>query len=125
MAEARLRCSIDTFTSQEKKSADYFPKPRIGPQLSMALCFTLRRMQMAIGYEKEMDEKGSTSGYDLTTILAKANTIIYFSSLFKDNNTLSTIKTISQELLNDTVILKQLYRCLLIPFSILPKKHTL
>ncbi len=80
---------------------------------------------MAIGYEKEMDEKGSTSGYDLTTILAKANTIIYFSSLFKDNNTLSTIKTISQELLNDTVILKQLYRCLLIPFSILPKKHTL
>ena len=54
------------------------------------------------GYEKEMDEKGSTSGYDLTTILAKANTMIYFSSLFKDNNTLSTIKTISQELLNET-----------------------
>lgn len=54
------------------------------------------------GYEKEMDEKGSTSGYDLTTILAKANTLIYFSSLFKDNNTLSDIKTISQELLNDT-----------------------
>lgn len=54
------------------------------------------------GYEKEMDEKGSTSGYDLTTILAKANTMIYFSSLFKDNNTLSNIKTISQELLNET-----------------------
>lgn len=54
------------------------------------------------GYEKEMDEKGSTSGYDLTTILAKANTMIYFSSLFKDNNTLQDIKTISKELLNDT-----------------------
>lgn len=54
------------------------------------------------GYEKEMDEKGSTSGYDLTTILAKANTMIYFSSLFKDNNTLTNIKTISQELLNET-----------------------
>lgn len=54
------------------------------------------------GYEKEMDEKGSTSGYDLTTILAKANTMIYFSSLFKYNNTLSNIKTISRELLNET-----------------------
>ena len=54
------------------------------------------------GYEKEMDETGSTSGYDLTTILAKANTMIYFSSLFKDNNTLSNIKTISRELLNET-----------------------
>lgn len=54
------------------------------------------------GFEKEMDEKGATSGYDLTTILAKANTMIYFSSLFKDNNTLSDIKTISKELLNDT-----------------------
>ncbi len=54
------------------------------------------------GFEKEMDEKGSTSGYDLTTILAKANTMIYFSSLFKENNTLTDIKTISKELLNDT-----------------------
>ena len=54
------------------------------------------------GFEKEMDEKGSTSGYDLTTILAKANTMIYFSSLFKDNNNLANIKTISQELLNET-----------------------
>ena len=54
------------------------------------------------GYEKEMDEKGSTSGYDLTTILAKANTMIYFSSLFKENNNLQDIKAISQELLNET-----------------------
>ena len=54
------------------------------------------------GFEKEMDEKGSTSGYDLTTILAKANTMIYFSSLFRENNTLASIKVISEELLNAT-----------------------
>lgn len=54
------------------------------------------------GFEKEMDEKGATSGCDLTTILAKANTMIYFSSLFKENNTLADIKTISKELLNET-----------------------
>lgn len=49
-----------------------------------------------------MDEKGSSSGYDLTTILAKANTLIYYSSLFKDNNTVNDIKKISEELLNDS-----------------------
>lgn len=54
------------------------------------------------GFEKEMDEKGATSGYDLTTILAKANTLIYFSSLFRDNNAPSDIKTISKELLDET-----------------------
>lgn len=54
------------------------------------------------GFEKEMDEKGSSSGYDLTTILAKANTLIYYSSLFKDNNTVNDIKKISEELLNDS-----------------------
>lgn len=54
------------------------------------------------GFEKEMDEKGSSNGYDLTTILAKANTLIYYSSLFKDNNSINDIKTISKELLNDS-----------------------
>ncbi|MBO4235592.1 MAG: N-6 DNA methylase [Firmicutes bacterium] len=53
-----------------------------------------------IGFEKEMDEKGATSGYDLTTILAKANTLIYYSNLFKDNNNITDIQTLSQELLN-------------------------
>lgn len=53
-----------------------------------------------IGFEKEMDEKGATSGYDLTTILAKANTLVYYSNLFKDNNNVSDIQTISRELLN-------------------------
>lgn len=54
------------------------------------------------GFEKEMDEKGTSSGYDLTTILAKANTLIYYSSLFKEHNNVEDIKTISQELLNDS-----------------------
>lgn len=54
------------------------------------------------GFEKEMDEKGSTNGYDLTTILAKANTLIYYSSLFKDNNSINEIKTITKELLNES-----------------------
>lgn len=54
------------------------------------------------GFEKELDEKGATSGYDLTTILAKANMLIYFSDLFKENNNINDIKTIANELLNDT-----------------------
>lgn len=54
------------------------------------------------GFEKELDEKGATSGYDLTTILAKANMLIYFSNLFKENNNLKDIQTIAKELLNDT-----------------------
>ena len=54
------------------------------------------------GFEKELDEKGATSGYDLTTILAKANTLIYFSNLFKENNNLKDIQIIAKELLNDT-----------------------
>lgn len=54
-----------------------------------------------IGFEKEMDEKGATSGYDLTTILAKANALIYYSNLFKDNNNVTDIQTLSNELLND------------------------
>ena len=53
-----------------------------------------------IGFEKEMDEKGATSGYDLTTILAKANTLIYYSNLFKKNNNIPDIQTLSRELLN-------------------------
>lgn len=54
------------------------------------------------GYEKELDEKGATTGYDLTTILAKANMLIYFSNLFKENNNVHDIQVISNELLNDT-----------------------
>lgn len=55
------------------------------------------------GFEKEMDEKGSTNGYDLTTILAKANTLIYYSSLFKENyGSDEDMHNITKELLDKT-----------------------
>ncbi|MBO5565828.1 MAG: N-6 DNA methylase [Succinivibrio sp.] len=54
------------------------------------------------GFEKEMDEKNTSNGFDLTTILAKANMLIYYSSLFRDNNTLADIQVISKELLNES-----------------------
>ena len=54
-----------------------------------------------VGFEKEMDEKGATSGYDLTTILAKANTLIYYSNLFKENNNIGDIQILATELLNE------------------------
>lgn len=61
---------------------------------------TVKKKVTLIGFEKEMDEKGATSGYDLTTILAKANTLIYYSDLFKNNNNTSDIQKLSEELLN-------------------------
>lgn len=54
------------------------------------------------GFEKVMDEKNSSNEIDLTTILAKANMLIYYSSLFRDNNTLSDIQIISKELINES-----------------------
>lgn len=62
----------------------------------------LKKKIQLFGFEKEMDEKGATSGYDLTTILAKANTLIYFSNLFSSNNNISDVQKISNDLLNDT-----------------------
>lgn len=47
------------------------------------------------GFEKQMDG-------DITTILAKANALIYFSKLFKDNNTVDDIRHLTEELLNKT-----------------------
>ncbi len=49
------------------------------------------------GFEKQMSGKD-----DITTILAKANMLIYFSNLFKDNNNLTDIQYLSNELLNKT-----------------------
>ena len=49
------------------------------------------------GFEKQMSGKD-----DITTILAKANMLIYFSKLFKDNNDLKDIQYLSKELLNKT-----------------------
>lgn len=50
-----------------------------------------------IGYDKMMSEKD-----DITIILAKANTLIYFSKLFKENNTLKDVRYLANELLNKT-----------------------
>lgn len=49
------------------------------------------------GFEKQMSGRD-----DITTILAKANMLIYFSKLFKDNNNVKEIQYLSKELLNKT-----------------------
>lgn len=48
------------------------------------------------GFEKQMSGKD-----DITTILAKANTLIYFSRLFKDNNSAEDVQFLAKELLNN------------------------
>ena len=55
-----------------------------------------------IGFDKMMSDRD-----DLTIILAKANMLIYFSELFKRNNSLQDVKTISQSLLNKSYYLYQ------------------
>lgn len=52
------------------------------------------------GYDKMMSEKD-----DITIILAKANTLIYFSKLFQENNSLKDVQTIAKTLLNDSFYL--------------------
>ncbi len=47
------------------------------------------------GFEKQMSGKD-----DITTILAKANMLIYFSKLFKDNNDVNEVQCLAKELLN-------------------------
>lgn len=47
------------------------------------------------GFEKQMSGKD-----DITTILAKANMLIYFSKLFKDNNNIEEVQYLAEELLN-------------------------
>lgn len=49
------------------------------------------------GFEKQMSGQD-----DITTILAKANMLIYFSNLFKDNSNISEIQHLAQNLLNKT-----------------------
>lgn len=50
-----------------------------------------------VGYDKMMSEKD-----DITIILAKANMLIYFSNLFKENNELADVRYLAHELLNNT-----------------------
>lgn len=47
------------------------------------------------GFEKQMSGKD-----DITTILAKANMLIYFSKLFKDNNNVDEVQYLAKKLLN-------------------------
>lgn len=54
------------------------------------------------GYDKMMAE-----GDDITIILAKANMLIYFSKLFKENNTLADVRDLANELLNKTYTLSK------------------
>lgn len=49
------------------------------------------------GFEKQM-----SGNDDITTILAKANMLIYFSKLFKENNDPDSVMFLSNELLNKT-----------------------
>lgn len=56
----------------------------------------LKKVQI-IGYDKMMSERD-----DITIILAKANMLIYFSNLFKENNELSDVRYLAHELLNNT-----------------------
>lgn len=50
-----------------------------------------------VGYDKMMSERD-----DITIILAKANMLIYFSNLFKENNELSDVRYLAHQLLNNT-----------------------
>lgn len=56
----------------------------------------VKKVQL-VGYDKMMSE-----GDDITIILAKANMLIYFSKLFKENNTLTDVQYLANELLNKT-----------------------
>ena len=56
----------------------------------------LKKVQI-VGYDKMMSERD-----DITIILAKANMLIYFSNLFKENNELSEVRYLAHELLNKT-----------------------
>lgn len=49
------------------------------------------------GFEKQMSGQD-----DITTILAKANMLIYFSNLFKDNSNISEVQQLAQTFLNRT-----------------------
>ena len=58
---------------------------------------SIRKGVELFGYEKQM-----SGNDDITTILAKANMLIYFSKLFKENNDAESVMFLSNELLNKT-----------------------
>ena len=53
-----------------------------------------------VGMEKKMED----NTYDLTTILAKSNMLIYYSDLFKNNcDSIEKIQELSEQLLNKVI----------------------
>lgn len=62
--------------------------------------FEMKNGQLYAGVELFGFEKQMSGQDDITTILAKANMLIYFSKLFKDNNDVNEVKNLSNILLN-------------------------
>lgn len=62
--------------------------------------FEVKDGKLIAGVELYGFEKQMSSQDDITTILAKANMLIYFSKLFKDNNNLEDVRLIAENLLN-------------------------
>ena len=56
----------------------------------------IKKIQL-IGYDKMMSDRDN-----ITIVLAKANMLIYFSNLFKENNELADVRYLAHELLNNT-----------------------
>ena len=56
---------------------------------------SLKKSVTLFGYEKQM-----SGNDDITTILAKANMLIYFSKLFRENNDADSVMFLSSQLLN-------------------------
>lgn len=85
-------CGVGKFLLEavEKKIGDGFSY--VNGQLTSKLHF--------YGYDKMMSEKD-----DITVILAKANTLIYFSELFQQNNSFADVQNIAKSLLNDSYYL--------------------
>ena len=64
--------------------------------------FELKNNELISGVELYGFEKQMSGQDDITTILAKANMLIYFSKLFKDNNNVLEGQYLAQTLLNKT-----------------------
>ena len=62
--------------------------------------FEVKNGQLVSGVELYGFEKQMSGKDDITTILAKANMLIYFSKLFKDNNNIDEVQYLATELLN-------------------------
>lgn len=79
------------------------PASGVGKFLLEAACnmpFEIRDGKLVAGVQLYGFEKQMSGQDDITTILAKANMLIYFSKLFKDNNNIDDIRLIAENLLN-------------------------